>query len=113
MGMVLSRWWPFSSFLRRFIEYSLTSLNPACPPAFCDRRAICATLDFVRVQVPFEQANRLTTKGTFHFPHTSVAEIESHETVPVVVFLTEFVKPTVDEGRDTALLGADCGVLSL
>ena len=34
---------------------SLTSLNPASPPAFGDRCAISAALDFVRMQVAFEQ----------------------------------------------------------
>ena len=34
---------------------SLASLNPASPPAFCDRRAIGTALDFVRMQVAFEK----------------------------------------------------------
>lgn len=93
--------------------YNLTSLNPASPPTFCDRRAISTALDFVSMQVTFEKAHWLTAKRTLHLPHAAVAEIQADITMTIVIFLSELIKPTVNEGRDAALLSAGQGVLGI
>ena len=59
------------------------------------------------MQVSLEKADWLTTKGALHLPHAAVTEVQTYKTMAVVVFLSELVKPAVDERRDTALLGAN------
>ena len=99
--------------LQHTIDTPLTSLNPPSPPTFCDRRSISTALDFVSMQVPFEKAHWLTAKGTFHLPHAALAEIQANIAMPVVFFLSEFIKPAVNQGRNAALLSAGQGVLGI
>ena len=65
------------------------------------------------MQIAFEKAHWLTAKRTLHLPHAAMAEIETDISMTIVVFLTELVKPAVNEGRDAALLGADRGVFGI
>jgi hypothetical protein len=78
-----------------------------------DGRAIGTTFYLVGVQITFKKTNGLLSKGAFHLPHAATAEIQLHITMAIVFFFTKFIEPTVNKWRNTALLGADCGVFGL
>ena len=65
------------------------------------------------MQVALEKTHWLAAKCTFHLPDAAVAEIQADIAMPVVFFLSELIKPAVNQRRYASLLGAGQGVLGI
>ena len=76
-----------------------------------DDRPVARTLHEVCIQKLGHPANRFPSEASFHLADASMTEESPDPTLPVVFFFSELQKPVTDQRRNSALLGANGGVI--